>query len=94
MLFCTGNKCLGKGGEEMKIQAQTIVDNTPELSSLLVSKIGCLNMCESGPMVLLYPKGYWFSDMTERRTRTLLESLRDNKENPLPANVAYVLEAP
>jgi (2Fe-2S) ferredoxin len=91
MLFCTGNKCLGKGGEEMKILAQNIVDATPELSSLLVSKTGCVNMCESGPMVLLYPEGYWFSDMTEGRTKILLESLRENREAPLPGNVAFVL---
>jgi (2Fe-2S) ferredoxin len=93
MLFCTGNKCLGKGGEEMKILAQNIVDNSPELASLLVSKTGCLNMCESGPMVLLYPEGTWFSDMTEGRTRTLLDAIREKKANPLPGNVAYVLGA-
>ncbi|MGC8529093.1 MAG: hypothetical protein ACP5OP_02700 [Leptospirillia bacterium] len=75
----------------MKIFAQNLVDTTPELSSLLVSKTGCINMCESGPMVLLYPEGYWFSDMTEGRTKLLIEALKTNTKNPLSGNVAFTL---
>lgn len=93
LLFCTGNKCLGKGGEDMKIQAQNIVDKTPELSTVLVTKTGCLNMCENGPMVLLYPDGYWFSDMTDGRTKALLEGIRSKREVLLSGNVAFRLEA-
>ena len=91
LLFCTGNKCMGKGGEELKILAQNICDQSPDLSWLLVSKMGCLKQCESGPMAVLYPEGYWFSDMDRTLTIKLLDQLK-SKKKPIPENLFFVLE--
>jgi (2Fe-2S) ferredoxin len=91
LLFCTGNKCMGKGSEDLKILAQNIRDQSPDLSTLLVTKMGCLKQCESGPMVALYPEGFWFSDMNTSRTVKLLDQIREG-HSPLPENRYFVLE--
>ena len=91
LLFCTGNKCMGKGSEDLKILAQNIRDQSPDLSTLLVTKMGCLKQCESGPMAVLYPEGYWFSDMDRTLTIKLLDQLK-SKKKPLPENLFFVLE--
>jgi len=92
LLFCTGNKCLGKGGEDLKILAQNICDQSPDLSGLLVSKMGCLKQCESGPMVVLYPEGYWYSDMTSSSTLKLLRQIQEKKQL-LPENLYFELKS-
>lgn len=81
---------MGKGGEDLKILAQNIRDQSPALSTLLVSKMGCLRQCESGPMAALYPRGCWFADMSVPLTIRLLDQLKDGKQ-PLPENVLFDL---
>jgi (2Fe-2S) ferredoxin len=91
LLFCTGNKCMGKGGEDLKILAQNICDQSPDLSTLLVSKMGCLKQCEFGPMAVLYPRGTWFSGMDSSLTIKLLDQIKDGK-CPLPGNLFFELK--
>ena len=91
LLFCTGNKCIGGGGEELKILAQNIRDQTPCLSTMHVSKMGCLKQCESGPMAVLYPDGYWFSDLDTTLTKKLLDQIQNGQE-PLPENRIFELK--
>lgn len=90
LLFCTGNKCMGKGSEDLKVLAQNIRDQTPDLSTLVITKMGCLKQCESGPMAILYPEGYWFSDMNTSRTVKLLDQIKDQVP-PLPENIYFIL---
>lgn len=90
LLFCTGNKCMGKNGEDLKILAQNERDQSPLLSSLLVSKMGCLKQCESGPNAVLYPEGYWFSDLDVSLTRRLVDQIRTGQD-PLPDHRIFTL---
>jgi (2Fe-2S) ferredoxin len=30
----------------------------------MVSSTGCLNLCEEGPVMIIYPQGYWFRGVT------------------------------
>ena len=79
VLFCTGNKCLGNGGEDLKLEAQEYLNSLGSNQEILVTKCGCLDQCEYGPMVLVYPDGYWFSGMNSGSVRDLIDQLRSDK---------------
>ncbi len=82
---------MGKGNEDLKLLTQSHIVSLGLEKDILVTKTGCLDQCEYGPMVLVYPDGKWFSGMDERSVRTLVEQIRDGKEL-LPRNLFYQIE--
>ena len=56
--------CMDKGGERlrnyMKKRAQEM-----GLADVRINGAGCLDRCESGPCIVIYPEGVWYSPKTE-----------------------------
>ncbi len=53
----------------------------------VVTTTGCLNLCEEGPVMIIYPQGYWYRDViNEEAVNEILDAL----ENGGPA-VKYLL---
>ena len=57
------------------------------------TKVGCLRLCESGPIATVYPEGIWYASMTKENIGALVESHLVNgkpledlviTKNPLP----------
>lgn len=69
ILICTNQKAAGKqccansGGEEfftyMKSRLVELGIHGP--GNVRVSKSGCLGRCGSGPCIVIYPEGVWYS---------------------------------
>lgn len=47
----------------------------------MVSSTGCLKLCEKGPIMVLYPQGLWFTEMTKDKLDEVLDAIED--EAPL-----------
>ena len=47
----------------------------------LVSSTGCLKRCTQGPVMVLYPQGIWFGEVTEEKITAILDALEN--EAPL-----------
>ena len=46
----------------------------------MVSASGCLKMCEKGPVVVIYPQGWWFGNVkTEEDIDEILDSLEEGR---------------
>ena len=88
LFFCTGNKCLGKGSEDLKLLAQNKLNQTTHAGDLLITKSGCLDLCDYGPIALLYPEGKWFSSMDEKSTSDMIDQIL-NGQDVLPRNIIY-----
>jgi len=44
----------------------------------LVSSAGCLKMCEKGPVVVVYPQGWWYGNVkTEEDIDEILDALEE-----------------
>lgn len=41
----------------------------------LVSSTGCLKRCTQGPVMVLYPQGIWFGEITEEKITEILDAL-------------------
>jgi (2Fe-2S) ferredoxin len=46
----------------------------------MVSSTGCLKLCEDGPVMIIYPQGYWYREVTsEEVVDEILDALEDGR---------------
>jgi (2Fe-2S) ferredoxin len=49
------------------------------LDGVTVSSAGCLNLCEHGPVIVIYPEGHWYGKMDEERIDQMLDALAEGQ---------------
>ena len=49
------------------------------LNDVMVSTTGCLNLCDHGPVMVIYPEGYWYGEVTEGVIDEILDALEQGK---------------
>lgn len=49
------------------------------MDGILVSNTGCLKICDSGPVVVIYPEGYWYGKVNEDAVDRILDALEDGQ---------------
>ena len=45
----------------------------------MVSSTGCLKQCEKGPIMVVYPQGWWYTEVTEAKADQILDALEDGE---------------
>lgn len=46
----------------------------------MVSSTGCLKLCEEGPVLIVYPQGYWYGGVSdESAVDAILDALEEGK---------------
>ncbi len=91
VFFCTNRRadghprgCCAAGGAEklrdyMKARAKEL-----GLARLRINTAGCLDRCEHGPCVLIYPEGVWYHvDLREAVDAVLEAHIRDGRRAAL-----------
>lgn len=51
------------------------------IDETLVTNTGCLKSCAEGPVMVVYPGGHWYGNVTEE----VIEEILDALEEGLPA---------
>ncbi len=46
----------------------------------MVSSTGCMNRCEKGPLMVIYPEGSWYGEVNEEKIDEILDALKEGKE--------------
>lgn len=46
-----------------------------DMDDVMVSSTGCLNLCEHGPVMVVYPEGCWYGEVNEAKIDAVLEGL-------------------
>jgi (2Fe-2S) ferredoxin len=46
----------------------------------MVSTTGCLKDCEKGPVMIIYPNGWWYGGVDEDKIDNILDALEDGEE--------------
>ncbi len=41
----------------------------------IVSTTGCLNACEKGPVLIVYPQNWWYHEVDEAKVDSILDAL-------------------
>ena len=52
------------------------------MDNVMVSSTGCLKLCDQGPVVLVYPEGYWYQGV---EGEDAIDAILDGLENNGPA---------
>lgn len=72
-IFCCTNQraaghergcCMEKGAEKLRNYMKKRAKEMG-LSDVRVNNAGCLDRCELGPCIVIYPEGVWYSPKTE-----------------------------
>ena len=72
-VFCCTNKrapghkrgcCADKDGERLRAYMKKRVSDLG-LEDIRINTSGCLDRCELGPCIVIYPEGIWYSPKTE-----------------------------
>ena len=66
----------GRGGEDILKALKEGVKHAGLKKQIRVARSGCLDLCERGPNLFLYPEGEWYSGVTEADVPSLLEKLK------------------
>ena len=68
-----GGCCVGRGGREIHRWFKEAFKARDWKGRMRANKAGCLDACEFGPTVVVYPDGVWYSP----RTRSEVEAICD-----------------
>ncbi len=45
----------------------------------MVTSTGCLKACEKGPVMVIYPQGWWYGGLDEDKVDEVLDALEDGE---------------
>ena len=86
ILICSSSRIAGepvgtcnkRGAAELVQYVQNeVVDRGIE--GVLVSNTGCLKTCDEGPVMVIYPQGYWYGRLNEEAIDQILDALEDGE---------------
>lgn len=50
------------------------------MTDVMISTTGCLNICDRGPIIVVYPEGYWYGQITqEEQIDDILDALEEGE---------------
>jgi (2Fe-2S) ferredoxin len=65
--------CFEKGAEDLRNYMKKRAKNMG-LESVRVNNAGCLDRCELGPCLVIYPEGIWYAPKTESDVDEILDT--------------------
>jgi (2Fe-2S) ferredoxin len=71
-------KCIKK--DSMQLISYIEEELTNRGINAVVSSTGCLKLCEEGPILVIYPQGYWYRKVEgENMVDEILDALEEGK---------------
>lgn len=72
VLVCTGPRCNAEGkGEEIRQDLKALNKELGNRARVRVCSVSCLDLCEKGPNLVLWPDGQSFGAQTKESAREL-----------------------
>ena len=72
--------CHKQGSADLLQYLQTEV--TDRGLDAMVSTTSCLNVCEKGPVLVVYPQQWWYHEVTEAKLDGILDALEQDESVP------------
>ncbi|TYP76663.1 (2Fe-2S) ferredoxin domain-containing protein [Paenibacillus methanolicus] len=88
VLICNGGSCMRQQGEEVTLAIRSEIARHAAEDGIHTTRTRCNGRCDDACVVIVYPEGIWYRDMTPETGRRLVrEHLLQSK--PLQDRVAY-----
>lgn len=65
--------CLARGSQKIREQFKTEVQRRGLKGKIRVNAAGCLDHCEYGPTVVIYPEGVWYHVEADEDVKEIME---------------------
>lgn len=86
LLLCSSSRVVGEpNGTCTRRDAPSLIQYLQEgvdergIDNVLVSNTGCLKMCDQGPILVVYPEGWWYGKVDEDRVDEILDALAEGR---------------
>jgi len=76
--------CMNGGGGALRDTLKAMVKARQLRSKVRVSQSGCMDKCEDGPNIMIFPDNVWFSHVTEADLEPILDAVTRSLESGLP----------
>jgi len=74
MFVCNDSDCTAKGSQQLYDSLKQLVKDRNLKAEVKVSKSTCLDDCEIGPNVLVYPKGIIYNNVNTEKLETIIDA--------------------
>jgi (2Fe-2S) ferredoxin len=72
--------CHAKGSVDLIQRFMEEIDECDLSSDVMVTNTGCFGICDKGPVVVVYPEGTWYGNVTEDDVAEIVEQHFENGE--------------
>lgn len=72
--------CHTKGSVNLVQRFMEEIDECDLSSDVMVTNTGCFGICDKGPIVVVYPEGTWYGNVTGDDVAEIVESHFENGE--------------
>ncbi|MBO8171529.1 MAG: (2Fe-2S) ferredoxin domain-containing protein [Bacillaceae bacterium] len=88
VLICNGNSCLRKGGEAVTQAIREEISKQGADHVIHTSRTRCNGRCRDACVVIVYPEGTWYKDVTPEDAASLVQN-HLLKGQPLAEKVSH-----
>lgn len=72
LLVCEHKDCEKRGGRDVYKSLKNALKEEGLRERVLISRAGCLDQCDEGPVVVVYPEGVWYGRVDGRGAREIV----------------------
>ncbi|WP_289135991.1 ferredoxin [uncultured Brevibacillus sp.] len=80
VLICNGGSCMRKGGEEVTLALRESITRAGLDDVVHTTRTRCNGRCEDACVVIVYPEGIWYENITPEDADLLVEQHLRNGE--------------
>lgn len=73
--------CYTKESVDIVTKFMEVIEDYNLSSEVMITNTGCFGICDKGPIVVIYPEGIWYGNLTEENVEQIVE---DHIMNGLP----------
>ncbi len=70
--------CYSKGSVDLVQRFMEEIDERELSAEVMVTNTGCFGICDKGPVVVVYPEGTWYGNVTEDDVPRICEEHLEN----------------
>ena len=65
--------CAKKGSPDLLMTLMQEVEDRDLTADVMINNTGCFGICQNGPVMVVYPEGVWYGNLTEEAILTICE---------------------